>query len=188
MSVIIPRHQFTVDDFAKMVDAGILTADQRVELIDGEVREMSPIGSVHAAIVNRLNSLLTVKLNGRAIVSVQNPVILNDFTEPQPDFVILRLREDFYKEELPGPGDVLLIIEVSDTSLEYDRDEKVPRYAEMNIPEVWLVDCNASEVVQYAKPKGQEYRHVEKFGRGKDLHSIAIESVSLSINEVLLLK
>ena len=159
-----------------------------MELIDGEVREMSPIGSVHAAIVNRLNALFDQqKLSGRAIVSVQNPVILNDFTEPQPDLVVLRLREDYYKDELPGPRDVLLIIEVADTTLEYDRDEKVPRYARMSIPEVWLVDANSQHVTQYAKPSAAEYRHIASFGPGKELRSISIESLSVSTNDVFLL-
>ncbi len=188
MSVVIQRHQFTVSDFARMVQTGILAAEERVELIDGEVREMSPIGSVHAAIVNRLNALLMSKLSGRAIVSVQNPVILNDFTEPQPDLVVLRLREDYYKDELPGPGDVLLIIEVSDKTLEYDRDEKLPRYARMSIPEVWLVDANSRQITQYANPSAAEYRQIASFGPGKEVRSIAIESLSVSTNDVFLLQ
>ncbi len=188
MSVVIQRHQFTVSDFARMVQTGILAAGQRMELIDGEVREMSPIGSVHAAIVNRLTALLIAKLSGRAIVSVQNPVILNDFTEPQPDLVVLRMRDDYYKDELPGSGDVLLIIEVADTTLEYYRDEKVPRYARMKIPEVWLVDVNLQQITQYAKPTAAEYRHIATFGPGKELRSIAIESLSVSTNDVFLLR
>jgi Uma2 family endonuclease len=188
MSVVIQRHQFTVDDFARMVEAGILAADARVELIDGEVREMSPIGSLHAALVNRLNSLLTAKLLGRAIVSVQNPVILNDFTEPQPDLVILRMKDNYYKDELPGAGDVLLIVEVADTTLDYDRDEKVPRYARMGISEVWLVDANAQEVTQFARPDSAGYQHVDKFGPGKELRSVAIESLSVATNDVFILQ
>ena len=96
MSAVVHRHQFTVDDFAKMVQSGILAEDARVELIDGEVREVPPIDSLHAAIVNRLNTILTEKLLRRTIVSVQNPVILSDFTEPQPDLVVLRLQDDYY--------------------------------------------------------------------------------------------
>jgi Uma2 family endonuclease len=188
MSAVIQRHQFTIGDFARMVETGILAADQRVELIDGEVRKMHPIGSVHAAIVNRLTALLVAKLSGRAIVSVQNPVILNDFTEPQPDLVVLRLRDDFYKDELPAPGDVLLLIEVADTTLEYDRDEKVPRYARMNIPEVWLVDANSQQIMQYSRPNAGEYRHIATFGPGKELRSAAIESLDVSTNEVFLLR
>jgi Uma2 family endonuclease len=187
MSVVVQRRQFTVDDFARMVDAGILAKDERVELIDGEVRYMSPIGSLHAAIVNRLNAVLTEKLLHRAIVSIQNPVVLNDFTEPQPDIVVLRLKEDYYAEALPGPSDVLLLIEVADTTLDYDRDEKVPRYATMRIPEVWLVDANAQEVTQYARAEAGSYRDVRQFKPGQELHSAKIESLSISINEVFLL-
>jgi len=119
MSVVAQRRPFTVEDFARMVDAGILAQDERVELIDGEVRQMLPIGSLHAAIVNRLNAILTEKLVHRAIVSVQNPVVLNDYSEPQPDLVVLRMKEDYYADALPGPSNVLLLIEVADTTLEY---------------------------------------------------------------------
>ena len=148
-----------------MVESGILAEDDRVELIDGEVRQMNPIGSLHAAIVNRLTALLTNRLGDRAIVSVQNPVILNDLTEPQPDIVILRARDDFYKKALPGPEDVMLVIEVADSTLEYDRDEKVPRYAQMRIPEVWLVDVNDQQVTFYAQPGGDRYQQVLAFAR-----------------------
>jgi Uma2 family endonuclease len=187
MSIVVQRHQFTVDDFAKMVEAGILAEDDRVELIDGEVRQMSPIGSVHAAIVNRLNTILSELLVRRAIVSIQNPVILNDYTEPQPDLVVLRLKDDYYREALPGPSDVLLLIEVADTTLEYDRDEKVPRYAGMRVPEVWLVDTNAEEVTQYARPDAGSYQHVGTFAVGEELRSIEISSLGVSISDIFLI-
>ena len=187
MSVAAQRYQFSVDDFARMVDAGILEENDRVELIDGEVRQMSPIGSLHVAIVNRLNAVLTKQLSDRAIVSVQNPVILNDFTEPQPDLVVLRPKVDFYQDALAGPKDVLLLIEVADTTLEYDRDEKLPRYAEMGIPEVWLVDVNRQEVVRYARPDAGGYQDVQAFGPGEEFESVEIGSLRLSINPLFLI-
>jgi Uma2 family endonuclease len=187
MSVVTQRYQFTVDDFARMLDAGIIEEHERVELIDGEVRQMFAIGPLHIFLVNRLTAILTKQLSDRAIVSVQNSVVLNDFTQPQPDFVILRLKEDFYKDALARPNDVHLIIEVADSSLEYDRDEKVPRYAQMRIPEVWLVDANAKEVTQYARPDAGAYQRVRPFGPDEELKSVEIESLSLSINDLFLL-
>jgi Uma2 family endonuclease len=187
MTVQIQRWQFTVQDFARMVEAGILAEGDRVELIDGEVRQMNPIGSLHAATVNRLNNLLTSRLGERAIVSVQNPVILNDFTEPQPDIVVLQPRDDFYKEVLPGPEDIMLIIEVADSTLEYDRDEKIPRYARMRIPEVWLVDVNDQQVTLYANPSSNRYRHVEAFAPGMQFDSVQVKSLRLSIDSIFLI-
>jgi len=113
MAVQILRWQFTVADFARMVEAGILAEDDRVELIDGEVRAMSPIGPRHVAIVNRLNALLSRQVANRAIVSVQNPIQLTDYTEPRPAIAVLRPREDFYAQALPLPEDVLLVVEVA---------------------------------------------------------------------------
>ena len=187
MSVQIQRWRFTVQDLARMVDSGILAEDDRVELVDGEVRQMNPIGSLHAAIVNRLTALLTNRLADRAIVSVQNPVILNDFTEPQPDIVILRPRDDFYKQALPGPEDIMLVVEVADSTLEYDRDEKVPRYARMRIPEVWLVDVNDQQVTSYAHPGGDRYQQVLALAPGEELESVEIQSLRLSIDVLFLI-
>lgn len=184
MSVAVPHYRFTVDDFSRMVDSGILSEDDRVELIDGEVRQMRPIGSLHASLVNRLNQILTRQLGDRAIVSVQSPVILSDFSEPQPDLLVLKPRDDFYASAHPRPEDVLLLIEVADTTLEYDRDEKIPRYAESRVPEVWLVDANEKEVVQYARPKGQRYQHIRALERGEELAALEIESLRLPIAEL----
>jgi Uma2 family endonuclease len=143
MKVQILRWQFTVADFARMIEAGIFAEDDRVELIDGEVRAMSPIEPRHAAIVKRLNALMSRQVGDRAILSVQEPIQLTDYTEPQPDLAVLRLREDFYVQAHPVPADVLVVVEVAETSLEYDREEKVPRYAQVCIPEVWLLDVEA---------------------------------------------
>src|SRR5579863_6654097 len=136
--VQITRWAISVADYHRIAEAGILGEDDRVELIDGEVRVMSPIGNPHAATVNRYNALLSTLVGKDAIVSVQNPIQLNDMSEPQPDVVLLRFRDDFYADKTPTPADVLLIIEVSDTTLAYDRLEKLPRYALAGIPEVWL--------------------------------------------------
>jgi len=187
MSVQFQRWQFTVRDFARMVDSGILAENDRVELIDGEVRHMNPISSRHAAIVNRLNSILSSRLGERAIVSVQNPVILNDFTEPQPDIVVLRPRDDFYRHELPGPEDILVVIEVAGSTLEYDRDEKIPRYAKMGIPEAWLVDVNDQVVTLYSQPHGDGYLHSPAFARGQELESVEIPDLRVAIDDLFLI-
>lgn len=141
--------QFTVADYARMREAGILREDDRVELLDGEVRSMGPIGPFHAAIVNVLVLLFTRQLGDRAIVSGQNPIQLHNHSEPQPDVAILQPREDFYAAAHPRPDDVLIVVEVSDSSLDYDRNEKLPRYASAGIPEVWIIDVGKQTIEQY---------------------------------------
>ena len=184
MAVASLRWQFTVADFARMVEAGILAEDDRVELIDGEVRAMSPIGPRHAAIVNRLNALLSRQLADSAIISVQNPIQLTDYTEPQPDIAVLRPREDFYAHALPLPDDVWLVVEVAETSLEYDREEKIPRYAQMGIPEVWLIDVEQETVTQYTHPDGTRYGREQTLERGRRLISDTVSPLQLSVNGI----
>jgi Uma2 family endonuclease len=184
MAVEILRWQFTVTDFARMVETGILAEDDRVELIDGEVRVMSPIGPRHVAIVNRLNTLLTRWVADSAIISVQNPIQLTDYTEPQPDIAVLRPRADFYAHALPLPDDVLVVVEVAETSLEYDREEKVPRYAQTRISEVWLIDVERQTVTQYTQPDGTRYRRVQTLKRGQRLVSDIMGGLQLSIDGI----
>jgi Uma2 family endonuclease len=184
MVVQVLRWQFTVADFARMVEAGILAEDDRVELMDGEVRAMSPIGPRHVAIVNRLNALLSRQVADRAIVSVQNPIQLTDYTEPQPDIVVLRPREDFYAQALPLPENVLLVVEVAETSLEYDRDEKILRYAQTRIPEVWLIDVDQVTLTQYTQPDGTRYRREQTLARGQFLSADILGTVHLPIDSI----
>ncbi len=158
MTIIMERHQFTTADFARMRASGILTEEDRVELIDGEVRTMSPIGSLHAAIVNRLTRLLGQHISADMMLSVQNPIQLNDYSQPQPDLMILHQRDDDYASGHPVADDIVLLIEVADTSISFDRDEKLPRYALANIAEVWLVDVSALVVEQYREPRNGKYR------------------------------
>jgi Uma2 family endonuclease len=154
MAAEIVRWQFTVADFARMVVAGIFAEDDRVELIDGEVRVMSPGGLRHAAIVKRLNALLSRQVASRAIVSVQDPIQLTDYSEPLPDLAVLHAREDFYRHAHPLPTDVFLVVEVAETSLAYDREEKIPRYAQDLIPEAWLIEVAGATVIQYTQRMG----------------------------------
>lgn len=182
MAVEIARWQFTVADYARMREAGILSEDDRVELLDGEVRPMSPIGPFHAAIVNILVMLLTRQLGDRAIVSVQNPIQLNDYSEPQPDVAILQPREDFYAGAHPGPSEVLVAIEVADSSLEYDRTEKLPRYAIAGIAEVWIVDVGKQIVEQYNQPRNGRYHQMQLAERGERITAQTIDQLVLSVD------
>jgi Uma2 family endonuclease len=152
MSAPTLRRQFTVRDYSRMRETGILTEDDRVELLDGEIYQMSPLGSLHIAIVNRLNKLLMRQVGDDAILSIQNSVQLNDYSESQPDVALLSSRDDYYEQALARPDDILLLIEVSDISLDYDRDQKLPRYAASNIAEVWIVDVDQQVVEQYLQP------------------------------------
>jgi len=152
------RHVHTVADYYRMAAAGILRPDERTELIEGEIIDMAPIGSRHASVVTKLALELQRVVNDRATVRVQNPVRLSDLSEPQPDLALLRPRADFYRDAHPGPADILLIIEVADTSLDYDRNTKLPLYARHGVPEVWLVDLVASTVERFLDPAQAAYR------------------------------
>ena len=175
----IQRHLFTVEDYARMGETGILTADDRVELIDGEVREMSPIGPPHAGIVDRLAELLFARLMGTVQVRTQGPVRLSQNTEPEPDLAILRRRDDYYQQHHPESDEILLVIEVADSSLLYDRVEKMPRYAQAGIPEAWLVNVAAREVNIYAGPKPTGYAEERVVRRGDEIVSATVPELRL---------
>jgi Uma2 family endonuclease len=151
------RHQITVGEYVQMGVTGVLGPEVRVELIDGEIIDMPPIGAPHAGRVKRLNRVLSLGLGEHAIVSTQDPIQLGDLSAPQPDLALLRPRDDFYAGAHPGPGDILLLIEVSDTSLSYDRETKLPLYARFAIPEVWLVDVAAGHLEIHRDPDGGRY-------------------------------
>jgi len=156
MAVQVARRRFTVDEYHQMARAGILSEDDRVELLDGEIVTMSPIGSLHQAYVDRLNRLFSMLVGTSAIVCVQGPVQLDGYSEPQPDILLLRPRDDFYAHAHPGPEDVLLVVEVADTAVEYDRRIKFSYYARAGISEAWLVDLSggAVEVYRGLSPQG----------------------------------
>lgn len=151
MAVQLKRQLFTVDEYYKMAEVGILTPEDKVELINGEIIRMSPSKSGHAGSINLLASKLIIALQERAIVSIQNPVNLNKNSEPEPDIVIANLREDHYTESHPKPGEIILIIEVSDSSLNFDREVKMPLYAGAGIPEYWIINLQDQQVEVYKK-------------------------------------
>ena len=162
MRTQVARRTFTAEEYHRMVTAGILAEDDRVELIEGEIVRMSPIGSPHAACVDRLNALFTRRLARRATVRVQSPIALDGRSEPQPDVTVLRPREDYYAPQHPGPADILLVIEVVDTSGEYDRGTKLPLYARAGIREVWIVDVVHYTIEVYRRHALRTYREDRK--------------------------
>ncbi len=180
----VQRYRFDVDEFARMGEAGVFTEDDRVELIDGEIREMTPIGSPHAGVVNRLTELMVMRLSGRANVIVQNPIRLDRHTEPQPDLVVARRRENFYADRHPEPGDVLLVVEVADSSLRYDRAEKVPRYAAAGIPETWLVDVEAGAVTVCTDPGPEGYARQQVRRRGERMAASRVPDLGLAVDDI----
>ena len=153
-----PRHRWTVAEYHHMAKVGLLNEDSRVELIDGEIVEMAPIGSEHAGHNNYLMNFLAYRLYGKAVVAGQNPVVLDGYEEPQPDIAILRWQSDSYRGALPRAEDVLLIIEIADSTLRYDRDIKVPLYAKNGIPEVWLLDLQNRQLEVYREPSHGAYQ------------------------------
>ena len=178
------RRLFTRAEYYRMAEVGILKPTDRVELIRGEIVQLSPIGPRHSAFVNNLNQLLVLQLGGRAIVSVQNPVVVDDYSEPQPDLALLRRRAIPYKEAHGTPEDVLLLIEVAETSIRYDRSTKLRLYAEAGVPEYWIVDCVAESVEVYRSPGPEGYREVSRISRGANVGPIALPDVVLPLPEI----
>lgn len=154
---LITHWHFNVADYHRMGEIGILGEDDRVELIEGEIVAMPPIGSPHGGRVNRLNRLLSSAVGDRAVVAPQNPIVLSERSEPEPALALLRPRSDFYTASHPRAADALLVIEVSESSLDYDLQVKVPLYARYGIPEVWVVDIQDRQVLRFARPEGGRY-------------------------------
>jgi Uma2 family endonuclease len=163
------RRRFDVDEYHRMGQAGILSPADRVELIDGEIVTMTPIGARHNAAVNRANRALGRAAGDQAIVQVQGSIRLGRLDEPQPDLAFLRPKADFYAAGLPGPADVLLVIEIADASLAYDREVKSRLYAAVGIPEYWLVNLDARIVTRFLRPEGGTYRDVRQIPAGQTL-------------------
>ena len=185
MSVQIARRHFNITEYYRMAAAGVLSEDDRVELIEGEIIEMSPIGSRHAACVGRLTELLGRLAGDRAIVWVQNPVQINEYSEPLPDVALLKRRNDFYAQGNPQPADVLLIIEVADTSVEYDHEVKIPLYAGASIPEVWLVNLPKDTIEIYTQPHDGAYREIRLVKRGESLVAQTIPNLVIDADSIL---
>ena len=185
MSVQIARRHFNIIEYYRMTEAGILSQGDRVELIDGEVIEMSPINSRHAACVDRLNKLLNRLVEQDVIVRVQDPIILDDYSEPQPDLSLLRPRHDFYAEGHPTPADVLLVVEVADSSTQVEREIKLPLYAQAMLPEVWLISLPDDTIERYSQPADGAYQLAQTLKRGEVLISTIILNLNLDVAAIL---
>ncbi|HLP91610.1 MAG TPA: Uma2 family endonuclease [Nostocaceae cyanobacterium] len=184
ISTQLEKLQFTVTQYHKMNEAGILTEDDRVELIRGEILKMSPVGKRHAACVDFISNFLYAALASKVIVRVQNPIILNDLSEPQPDISLVKFRTDFYRSGLPQTKDILLLIEVADSTIDYDRDVKIPLYAENGILEVWLIDIKAETITIYRQPTPTGYKDVKILQRGDSLSILAFPEINLTLNDI----
>ena len=184
MVVTQQTYRFTVEEYYRMGEAGILSPDVRVELVDGEIRRMPPIDPPHANIVDRLTIMLAARLAGVAHLRVQGPIHLDNYNEPQPDLTVMRFRGD-YSRRHPTPVDVLLVIEVADTSLSYDRDEKMPLYGRSGIPEAWLVDVQAGTITVFTEPQAGGYGQQRVLSRGREIVSVAVEGLRVQVDEAL---
>jgi hypothetical protein len=158
----VPRHRLTRDHYHRMGAAGILGENDRVELLDGQLVDMSPIGPRHALVVDALNELLVTAFAGRARVRVQSPVVLDDGSEPQPDLALLRWPWRGHPQSHPEPDGIFLLIEVSDSSLNFDRRVKLPLYARAGVREVWIVDLTTDVVLVHRNPSGSRYRSIRR--------------------------
>ena len=184
MSAQLEPRRFNVTEYYQMAQAGVLKPDDRVELIEGEVIKVIPIGSKHAACVKRLNGLLQREFGPKA-VSVQNPVRLDDYSEPEPDVAVVKERDDYYELQHPMASDTLLIIEVADTTVLTDRNIKVPLYARAGVPEVWLVNLPAQSIEVFGNLYEGTYQTTSEFKRGEIVESTSFEDFSPQVNDVL---
>lgn len=180
----VRRRRFTSEEYHRMGEIGLLGEDERVELIDGEVVEMNPVGGPHISCVVGLTNSLAQAAGGRFLVSVQNPIRLRDGREPQPDLSLLRERP-VAAEGPPAAENVLLVIEVSDTSLAYDKDVKLPLYAASGIPEAWIVDLSGRRVEVHSQPGTVGYRSIRIFAPGEAVISATVEGLVVPIDEFL---
>ncbi len=185
MTVAIGKRVFSVTEYHQMVEAGILTENDKIELINGEIITMSPVGSIHAGCVNRLSALLSTMLQKQAIVSIQNPIQADDYSEPEPDLAMLKPRSDFYSESHPQPADVLIVIEVSDSTLDFDKEVKLPLYAKAGISEAWIINLPEKTVEIYTTPQTGIYRKLELFKADERLVTSAFSQLSITADQVL---
>ncbi|MFN4231637.1 Uma2 family endonuclease [Thermus sp.] len=175
------RHRISLEEFHRMVEAGVFPEDLRLELVEGELLEMSPIGKRHAAKVARLTALFSPLVPHKAILFVQSPLAVGG-SELYPDLALLRPRPDFYEERLPEAQDAFLVVEVAETSLDYDLNVKTPLYAKAGVPEVWVVDLEGRRVLVHREPQGEAYREVRTLHPGDTLVHMGVE---IPVEEIL---
>ena len=176
----IVRHRWSVDDYYRLAEAGVFKEDSRIELVEGEVVDMAPIGSLHAYTLDRLARLLYRKQDNPYLIRIQNPIHLDDHNEPQPDLVVARDHD--YSAGHPQAADILLVVEVADTTLVYDRDVKLPLYARHGIPQCWLLDVKAGTLTVFNDPVDGRYRQAASIRdmEGAEIGDIALAAADLS--------
>lgn len=185
MSVQTMRLRFTVDDYYRMIDWGMIKDVERAEIIEGELIKQMPIGKRHAACVKKLDEILRDELGKSVTYSVQDPISLDEFNEPQPDVALLKRRDDFYSGKQPMAEDVLLLIEVSDSTLDYDRNRKIPLYAKHEIPEVWLINLINGTIEVHCQGRDYSYAVVKILRRGEEVQSEILPNLRLKVSEIL---
>lgn len=181
----LPRRKFTVEEYHYFIEQGVFKPEERLELIEGELIEMSPIGKRHAGSVDFIADFLRKIISDNAIVRVQNPIVLDDFSEPQPDVCLLKRREDFYRQTDAVAKDALLVVEVADTTVKYDREVKFPRYAANGIGEAWLIDLENDRVEIHSEPTALGYSLVKILHRGQTAQSTVLPQIEISVEEIL---
>ncbi len=185
MSAEVETYRFSVEEFNKLGEVGIFDENDRVELLDGEIIVMSPIGSEHAATVLRMGWYFQQRLGEQVLTSTQNPTVIDEFSEPQPDLMLLKLKADFYKRAHPRPDDILLLVEVSDTTLGYDRGPKLRKYAECGVREVWIVNLKKATIEQFCSPSLSEYAISQNYRRGESIALTAFPEVTFQVDELI---
>jgi Uma2 family endonuclease len=178
------KHRFTVGQYYKMAEVGILDIEQRTELIDGEIIEMSPIGTKHAACLSKMADLLRDRTRDLAAVRQQNPVRLSDRSEPQPDIAVVSDRQDYYADKHPTPSEIFLLIEVSDSTLKYDREVKAPLYARAGIPELWIANLEAQVFEVYRQPNDTGYQEVQIYGKGEVINLQMLPDIAIAVDDI----
>ncbi len=181
----LTRKKFRAKEIYKMMEVGILPEESGWELIDGEIIHRMSIGSRHAGTVKKLNKRLTGMFEDEATISVRDPIHIDEYNEPEPDAAVLKPREDFYAESHPTPQDVLLLIEVSDSTVDYDREIKKTLYAEAEIIEFWLVNLPGGTVEVYSQPKNGNYRLARILESGETVEATTVENLKLQVDEIL---
>lgn len=180
----LTTHRFTVDEYHRMAEAGLLKADDRVELLDGQIIDMMLIGPFHGGVNNRLARMFIKLANDRWHVAIQTPVRLDDHSEPQPDLMLLKPAPDDYTTEHPAPEDVLLLVEVADSTLNYDRSDKLPAYGRAGVAEVWLVNLPQRLLEVYREPHYTGYASRTVLREGQSAHPGAFPDVALDVSEL----
>jgi Uma2 family endonuclease len=185
MASVYERHRITLDEYHRMAEAGVFNPDARIELVEGELIEMAPIYPPHASAVDRILYQFITRLRGRAWVRCQNPVTLPPDSEPQPDVVLARLDPRSFRDHHPGPDEILLAVEVAESTLELDRGIKIPLYARSGIREVWLVNLVDDEIIVYREPTEAWYHTVQTSTRCDSISPLAFPDVTFAVEDLL---